>query len=315
MNTVETNSLALLWNNSSGWHDSDKTRRAIESILSSDDSHLTTHQVTRGMDICKESKSIAASGADILIAAGGDGTINAAASALIHKSTALGVIPAGTLNHFARDLQIPLQPLEAARIIAEGKIIQIDAASVNDRIFINNSVLGLFPNYRTAREAWERHGFGTTRIGRLIAIIAAVLKVFWRLPHLVVSLDFDGRKRTMRTPFVLIGNNEHEMQGLGLGHRQSIDNGQLWVYVMRPCSRWQLLRLLFGLILGKAPRNSIFQVFPASRLTIDSKRRRLGVGIDGEMLRMKTPLEYKSLPGALNVVVPRSYSSQLPDAK
>ncbi len=315
MNTVDTRSLALLWNNSSGWRDSEKTRAAIESILSSDGSPLSSHQVQRGMNISEESKFIAAAGAEILVAAGGDGTINAAASALIHQSTALGVIPAGTLNHFARDLQIPLDPLEAARTVVDGQIIQIDAASVNDRIFINNSVLGLFPNYRTAREAWERHGFGNTRLGRFIATVGAVLKVFWRLPHLLVSLDLDGRKQTLRTPFVLVGNNEHEMQGLSLGHRDRIDKGLLWVYVMRPCSRWRMLRLLAGLIFGRVPRNSIFQVYPASRLTIDSNRGRIGVGIDGEMVRMKTPLQYHSLPGALRVVVPRSYSAVRPVAR
>ena len=191
------------------------------------------------MNIQEESKAIVASGADVLIAAGGDGTINAAASALVHQRTALGVIPAGTLNHFARDLEIPLDPEEAAQVLVGGRIIQVDAAAVNGRVFINNSVLGLFPKYRVAREAWERHGFGSTRVGRFIATVAAVLKVFWRLPHLIVSLDVEGQRRTLRTPFVLVGNNEHRMEGLALGKRTRLDAGALWVYVMRPCSRWQ----------------------------------------------------------------------------
>jgi diacylglycerol kinase family enzyme len=185
----------------------------------------------------------------------------------------------------------------------------VDAAAVNGRVFINNSVLGLFPNYRVAREAWERQGFGRTRIGRFVATVAAVLKVFWRLPHLTVSLDVEGQRRRLRTPFVLVGNNEHRMEGFGLGKRTRLDRGALWVYVMRPCSRWRLLRMILGLVTGRAPREDIFEIFRASHLSIDSKRRRIGVGIDGEMVRMCAPLQYECLPGAIQVVVPRSYPS------
>lgn len=306
MNTIEQQSRALLWNSSSGWSDSDQVRQKLESILSSG-ARLDVKQVERGMNITEESKAIVATGAGVLIAAGGDGTVNAAASALIYKPTALGIIPAGTLNHFARDLQIPIEPEAAAQLLLDGCTIEVDAAAVNGRVFINNSVLGLFPNYRTAREAWERHGWGNTRVGRFVATVAAVLKVFWRLPHLTVSINFEGRQRTLRTPFVLVGNNEHQMEGLALGKRSRLDGGALWVYVMRPCSRWRLLRLILGLITGRAPREDIFEIFHASDLTIDSKRKRIGVGIDGEMVRMHAPLHYKCLPRALQVVVPASY--------
>jgi diacylglycerol kinase family enzyme len=309
MNTVQEASHALLWNRSSGWSDSDGIRHKLESILSSGGARVEVKQVERGMNIQEESKAIVGRGANVLIAAGGDGTINAAASALIHQPTALGVIPAGTLNHFARDLEIPLEPEKAAQVLLEGRIIQVDAAAVNGRVFINNSVLGLFPNYRVAREAWERHGFGSTRVGRFVAAGAAVLKIFWRLPHLTVSVEVEGRRRTLRTPFVLVGNNEHRMEGLALGKRARLDAGALWVYVMRPCSRWQLLRMILGLITGRAPREDIFELFRASHVTIDSKRRRIGVGIDGEMVRMHAPLHYECLPGALQVVVPASYPS------
>lgn len=245
-----------------------------------------------------------ASGADVLIAAGGDGTINAAASALIHQPAALGLIPAGKLNHFARDLGIPMDAEQAAQVVTHGHIVRVDVAAVNGRVFINNSVLGLFPKYRKAREPWDRRGFSASRIGRFIATVAALWRVFWRLPHVTISLDVDGQRRTLRTPFVLIGNNEHRMEGLALGSRNRLDQGALWVYAMRPCNRWQFVRLLFGLVTGRAPRESIFEIFSASELTIDSKQRRIGVGIDGEMARMRPPLHYESLPRALRVVAP-----------
>jgi diacylglycerol kinase family enzyme len=174
MNTVQRQSHALLWNRSSGWSDSDEIQSKLASILASSGARVDIRQVERGMNIQEASNAVVASGADVLIAAGGDGTINAAASALVHQRTALGIIPAGTLNHFARDLEIPLEPEAAAQVVVDGRIIRVDAAAVNGHVFINNSVLGLFPNYRVAREAWERHGFGRTRVGRFVATVAAV---------------------------------------------------------------------------------------------------------------------------------------------
>src|SRR3954447_14270136 len=151
METVQRRSLSLLWNNSSGWSDPDRIRSAVQSFLRDSGLRVGIHQVEKGMDILEESRSILAGGADVLVAAGGDGTINAAASALVHQSTALGVIPSGTLNHFARDLQIPLEPEKAAEVLVDGRLIRVDAGAVNGRVFINNSVLGLFPNYRRVR--------------------------------------------------------------------------------------------------------------------------------------------------------------------
>jgi diacylglycerol kinase family enzyme len=113
----------------------------------------------------------------------------------------------------------------------------------------------------------------------------------------------------LRTAFVLVGNNEHRMEGFGLARRTRLDAGALWVYVLRPCSRWRLLRMIFDLITRRAIREDVFEIFRASRFTIDSKRRRIGVGIDGEMVRMHAPLHYECLPGALRVVVSASYPS------
>src|SRR5947208_2417641 len=115
-------SLTLLWNASSGWTDSDRVRDSVQTVLSQEGTVVTVAEVERGMDILAESKAIVAREPDVLVAAGGDGTINAAACALVHQPVALGVIPAGTLNHFARDLRIPIDPEEAARVLTRGGV-------------------------------------------------------------------------------------------------------------------------------------------------------------------------------------------------
>lgn len=306
METLEQqSSIALLWNRSSGWSDPDEIRAEVELILAQRGSLAETHQVERGMNVTEESRVIVQAGVDILVAAGGDGTINAAASALIHTPTALGVIPAGTLNHFARDLGIPLDPQQAAQALTQGRCVEVDVAAVNGRVFINNSVLGFFPEYRKAREAVERRGFRDTRLGRFFSAVQAAWRVFRRMRHLTISLEMDGRMHTLRTPFVLIGNNEHKMEGLALGSRHKLDTGLLWVYALPECTRWQLVRLVLGLIFGRTPREAVFQIFSAPRVTVSSKHRRIGVGIDGEMVQMTSPLRYECLSRALRVIAPQ----------
>lgn len=302
--TEDTRALALLWNDASGWDHGDRERQSVESTLAADHPGISVQHVPDGSALSELSESLVASGTDVVVAAGGDGTINAVASALAHRTAALGVIPAGTLNHFARDLHIPLDPEQAAHALANGGTIQVDLGEVNGRIFVNNSVLGLFPNYRFTKEAWERRGFGKTAARRLIAKMAGLLRVFWRLPHLNLTVETEAGVRQLRTPFVLIGNNDHRMEGLAFGRRDTLSDGCLWVYAMRPCTRWGLLKMLAGLILGRVKRSSVFHVLQTSRVRIDSKPRRIGVGLDGEMVRMVAPLEYRSLPRALRVITP-----------
>jgi diacylglycerol kinase family enzyme len=309
--TEDTREVALLWNDASGWDHGKRERQSIEAALTADHPHISVQHVPDGSQLSDLSKSLVASGADILVAAGGDGTVNAVASALAHQPAALGVIPAGTLNHFARDLHIPLDPQQAAHALAGGGTIQVDLGEVNGRVFVNNSVLGLFPNYRFTKEAWERRGFGNTFIRRLIAKAAGLLRVFWRLPHLSLTVETEKGTHHLSTPFVLVGNNEHRMEGLAPGRRETLSDGSLWVYAMRPCTRWGLLKMLAGLILGRVSRSSVFHVLRSSRVRIDSKPRRIGVGLDGELVRMVSPLEYRSLPGALRVITPLAPAEQV----
>lgn len=300
---------ALVWNSSSGWIDSQAKSESISSILSSRGSAVNVIEVKDGIDIVANVKLAVATGTGTVIAAGGDGTVNAVASALLYRQAALGIIPVGTLNHLARDLNLPLDEEEAARALVSGSEMSVDAGMVNGHVFVNNSVLGFFPYYRHLRERLERCCLGSSKAGRFVAVVAGLCIALWRLPRLTVTYDVNGRQRSLRTPFVLVGNNEHRMQGFALGARTVLNSGLLWVYVMRPQTRWQLLTRVIGVLLGRAPRESLFEVFSGRRITIESSRRRLGVGVDGEVVDLKTPLRYESLPGALRVLVPHSESA------
>ena len=305
--------VTILWNSGAGWDKRDQVAEAVQESLTDAskpgfESKPEFVRLKKGEDIIARAHGLVDEGSRILVAAGGDGTINAVASALVNSPATLAVIPAGTLNHFARDLEIPLDPETAALSIKDGHEIMVDVASVNDRIFINNSVLGVYPIYRAAREAYERKGLGGSRIGRFFAVLRGIIRVFVRLPHLKLRLQLDsGKVVDTHTPFVLVANNEHEVEDWNIGHRQSLDQGCLYVYVMRPCSRWAIVRFIAGLLIKRFSRAEAFQVFRTRSVRIETRSRTLRVGVDGEIVRMKTPLEYRSIPKSLRVIAPAHY--------
>ncbi len=301
----------VLWNSRSGWDEGAKDAETVREILSRGGNDVEIRKIHKGDDIVGQCRECFKAGAQVFVAAGGDGTVNAVASAIVNTSAALGVIPSGTLNHFARDLEIPLNAGEAAQELIDGHEVTVDVGRVNGRVFINNSVIGLYSVYRAAREALERKAFGKSRFGQFFAVLGGVARVFWRLPHLRLRLVLDGREREFKTPFVLVANNEHELESWHIGRRTSLSEGKLWVYAMRSCSRWKLLWFLLNFVFQRFRREDAFDVFKVSALTVHSRRRRLGVAVDGEVIKMETPLEYRSSPSSLHVIAPAKF---LPEA-
>lgn len=298
--------VVILWNSSSGWSDDEQQARQLREILSGIGRPLLFEQVRKGQDITARSRRHMHGQPKVLVAAGGDGTINAVASAVVNTRNALGVIPAGTLNHFARDLAIPLTLQGAAASLVSGHEIQVDVGVVNERLFLNNSVIGLYPVYRAAREAYERRGLGANRITRFLAVLRGILRVLWHLPQLQLLLTLDdGRSLNICTAFVLIANNEHEVEQWNIGHRECLDRGQLWIYILKKSTRWSLVRFFFRFLFKRFSRHEAFHIFKTRAVRVDTKTQHLRVGIDGEIVRLETPLEYRSLPRALRVIAPR----------
>jgi diacylglycerol kinase family enzyme len=239
-------------------------------------------------------------GADLVVAGGGDGTINAVASVMVGSGVPFGVLPLGTLNHFAKDLGIPLDLGEAVRVLAEGRTRDVDVGEVNERIFLNNSGLGLYPDIVHDREKQQR------RLGRgkWVAAFWATLGALRRFPILSIRLVVDGERLARRTPFVFIGNNEYSMQGLSIGERARLDGGKLSLYVAQHPGRLGMLRFALRAVRGTLAQERDFDVLLADEMEIETRRSRLRVATDGEVTVMQTPLRYRVRPGALTVIVP-----------
>lgn len=242
----------------------------------------------------------------LVVAGGGDGTVNAVASALVKTDIALGVMPLGTLNHFARDLGIPLALDDALRIIAAGHRVTVDVGQVNERVFLNNSSLGMYPEMVHEREKRQRRfGWGKWR-----AFFSAVVEALWRYHFLKVRLTINDKLEYRSSPFIFIGNNEYVMEGLDIGARNTLDDGHLGLYVPRHVGRLGLLRLAIQALFGRLQQARDFDMFAVEEIEIDSRKKRLRIATDGEVSVMEMPLCYRILPKALTVIAPKTGEPQ-----
>jgi len=238
---------------------------------------------------------------EMIVAGGGDGTISLVASALIGSGKVLGVLPLGTLNHFAKDLRIPIDFEEAAQNLVSGSQVEVDVGEVNGRIFLNNSTLGLYPTLVREREKQQRLGWG-----KWPAFVWAAISALRRYPFLSVRVSVDGKPVTTRTPFVFVGNNQYVMERLNIGTRERLDAGELSLYMTRGMGRFGLIRLALRALLGRLRYEKDFMAMSARDVTIATKSSRVRVAIDGEVDILQTPFEYRIRPRALSVVVPNA---------
>jgi diacylglycerol kinase family enzyme len=242
--------------------------------------------------------------AAIVVAGGGDGTISGVAAGIVESRAALGVLPLGTLNHFARDLHIPTDLRQAVEVIAARHLARVDVGQVNDRVFLNNSSIGLYPNIVEERERLRRQGYR-----KWPAMAIATLRVVRRYRGVAVRTSIDGRQRIWRTPFALVANNEYTIEGLGLGARSRLDQGTLLVYLAPRSRARDLPMLIAGAMIGRASLSGAFEIVATTELTIETRSgaaRRIRVALDGEVVTMSTPLRYRMRPLALQVAVPRT---------
>jgi len=253
-----------------------------------------------GSEVKDHARAAAAGDSELIIAAGGDGTINAVAAELIGTPKRLGVLPLGTLNHFAKDLAIPLELDQAARIIVEGRPVRIDAASVNGRFFFNNSSLGLYPRMVAARQRQQQEGWM-----KWCAWLPALWQTARSYPVMAVRIQSGEREWMRRTPIVFVGNNRYELQGWGIGSRACLDGGLLHVSVVRQTGRWALVRMILYSLFGRLETVREFESLCSEDLRIETRRRRLPVALDGEVVVLNTPLHYRIHPRALAIMVPR----------
>jgi YegS/Rv2252/BmrU family lipid kinase len=293
-------SITFLLNGNAGTCDVGTATALIEKLGAEHGVDVKVIDFTKGGDLQALAREATEQGAAIVAAGGGDGTINAVASTLVGTDTVLGVLPLGTLNHFAKDLGIPLKLEDAVRTLFEGKTATIDVAEINGKVFLNNSSLGLYPRIVRQREAHQKRG-----LPKWIALLPALFYVARNHSSLYLRLKVDDAQAEFRkTPFIFIGNNKYELAGLQIGKRNSLAGARLWICKAPDATRGGLLRLTLRALAGRL-KDQDLEATEAKEAWIETGSRHVHVSTDGEVLTMEGPLHYKSRPQALKVIVPQ----------
>ncbi len=252
-----------------------------------------------GGGLTHAAQTAADGGASALVAAGGDGTVRSIASVAVRSGLAFGVLPLGTLNHFAGDMRIPTELEKALRTVATGRLVSVDVGGVNGELFLNNSSIGLYPRLVWEREQEQRRGRR-----KWSAFLVASFHLWQQYRRISVTIEDNGISRPVRTPFVFVGNNAYVVEGGRIDRRERLDRGVLQLCMAPGVSRAGMLRLVLAAIAGRATAVDSFETTLTAEVTIRSRHSRLGVSLDGEMMTMRPPLCYSTHPRALRVIVP-----------
>lgn len=277
-----------------------ETERSLRQRFVAYGVRANVHLAGTGGEIEQFARGAVESGAAVIVAGGGDGTISAVAEHVARAGKVLGVLPLGTLNNFSKDLGIPQSLEGAVRTIARGEVREIDLAEVNGRIFLNNSSIGLYPKM-VRRRIMQQQRLGQ---GKWNAAFWAWMRIFRISPFLKVHIRVGEKEFERKLPFVFVGNNEYEMELYNIGRRKSLDSGKLSVYFIHRGGRWGVTLLMLHTVFGRLRQWRDFEEVDTEELTIETKRRRLLVAFDGEVALLETPLRYRTLPKALKVIVP-----------
>ena len=274
----------------------DAAGRAFELINVGDPGELPA--------LAREAVQRAQQAQGVVVAAGGDGTLNAVAQAVLGSGCAYGVLPQGTFNYFSRTHGIPADTAQAMQVLLHASARPVQVGQVNGRVFLVNASLGLYPKLLEDREGWKQQ-LGRSR---LVAFGAGLLTLLRGYRSLRLRIEVQGQVRHVRTPTLFVGNNALQMEQLGFALAKDIDGGALAAIMLRPVSRLAMLALLLRGAFGKLGDADQVISIPCRRMNVHSARafgaRRVKVATDGEICWLSMPLEFAVSPEPLWLIRP-----------
>ena len=309
--------LFILLNVGSGAGDASAARAVIERACAEADRDLHLVQVDEPHRLGELAASLvlrAQQAGGIVVAAGGDGTINAVAQATLGSGCVFGVVPQGTFNYFSRTHGIPADIAPAMQVLLHETAQPVQVGLVNNRVFLVNASLGLYPQLLEDREAWKK------KLGRsrLVAIGAGLMSLLRGFRNLRLHIEVHGQAREVRTPTLFVGNNALQMEQFGFPEAQAIDAGNLAGITLRPVGRITILWLLLRGALGRLGDADQVVNFSFRHLTVLRSRgfgaRRVKVATDGEITWMNLPLEFRVSPVPLMLIRPAAAAPERANA-
>ncbi len=259
--------------------------------------------VTGGLKLPDAAREAASAGHEIVVAAGGDGTVAAVADALmkVEDRPQFGVLPLGTFNYFARAHNIPEEIGPAVSVIAGGHLRDVHTGVVNDRLFLNNTSIGLYPSILESREdVYSR--WGRSRIAAYWSVALALCGMHKPM-HLTITVDGDTQE--IRTPLLFIANSAYQLENYNLEGADAIREGKFAIFASKGTRRRELAAAAWALARGKARKGQEFSLGTGRDIRIDMKRRKVQVAYDGERSYFRPPLTVKPTESPLRMLVPK----------
>ena len=252
---------------------------------------------------CQDAARLAREHGGILVAAGGDGTTNCAAQAALGNDCPLGLIPQGTFNLFARQLGLPLEAAAATRALLHATPEPVQVGWANQRVFLVNASLGLYPQLLADREEVKQ------KLGRRrwIAMLAALRSLLAWQSQLRLDVELDGDVRRLRTASVFVGNNRLQLERVGIGADvlQQVGQGRLACVFVRPMGTWAKLRMVAAAVVGRLGDETAVDSLALRSITIGTRHaRRIKVATDGEVVWMQSPVRITVAPQPLRMMLP-----------
>jgi diacylglycerol kinase family enzyme len=290
-----TGPLFIVFNLGSGSGDGARARAAIQQACDAAGRAFELMDVDDPSQLpalAREAVQRAQQAQGVVVAAGGDGTLNAVAQAVLGSGCAYGVLPQGTFNYFSRTHGIPSDTAQAMQVLLHARAQPAQVGLVNGRVFLVNASLGLYPKLLEDREGWK-HQFGRSR---LVAFCAGLATLLLGYRSLRLRIEVQGEARNVRTPTLFVGNNALQMEQLGFPLAKDIDGGALAAIMLRPVSRLSMFVLLLRGAFGKLGDTDRVMSIPCVRLSVHPARafgaRRVKVATDGEIVWLSMPLEF-----------------------
>lgn len=305
-NAARTGPLFIVMNAASGRNDADGEQQVMAGVFKNAGrkfEFLKIENSSQISEVCERAVRLAVEQSGVVVAAGGDGTINAVASAVLGRGCPLGVLPQGTFNYFGRANAIPQETRAAAVALLGASVSPVQVGEVNGRIFLVNASLGLYPQLLEDREAWKQQ-LGRSRFVAFLSGLSTLLKARGQLK---LEIELAGQRAFLRTPTLFVGNNYLQLERVGIDthHAGAVNRGELAGIALRPIGTLALFGLLARGLLGRLGEADNIDSFSFRTLTVSPRgRKRVKVATDGEVTWMKAPLVFQVAAEPLLLLVP-----------
>lgn len=255
------------------------------------------------MRLARQAVTLAREQGGVVVAAGGDGTLNAVAREVLGAGVLFGVLPQGTFNYFGRDYGISQDTQTAVQSLLDARVQTVQVGLLNGQMFLVNASLGLYPTLLEDREAYKQR-YGRSRWVALWSSLVTLARAHRRF---AVQLEHEGRQQILRTSTILVGNNALQLEQVGIAEVSELSRRQLVAIVAKPAGAWSLYGLLLRGMLSRLGEADQVLSFGTRHLLLrfGRRRRRIKVAMDGEVSWLQAPLEFKVAEQGLPLLVPR----------